>query len=161
MRKFVMVQKMLISATIALCGASIVATSAKTEYNQGPMRKGARCFTNSGGGWSREGFGYWDQCPASLPSPSTRPVPAPQAAAMGGESQWCRLFKEGERGGGDCVFYTFEQCAASTERLNGGGCYENPYYHGSSIPAVTRGVRAEVAHHHVPPHKPRPDSAYR
>jgi len=167
MRKFVMVQNTLIAAIVALCGAGAVATSAMAEFNQGPVRNGSRCFVDSSGGWSREGFGYWDQCPASLSSPSTPPIPAPQAAGTGseaqtgGEAQWCRLFKEGGRGGGECAFYTFEQCAASTERLNGGGCYQNPFYRSSSNPAVTQGMRAEVAHHHLPLHKPRPDSAYR
>jgi len=159
-RKLVIVQKMLIAVFVALCGSSVVATGAKAEFNQGPVQNGSRCFINSGGGWSREGFGYWDRCPASVPESSTRSIPAPQAAATGGEAQWCRLFKEGERGGGECAFYTFEQCAASTERLNGGGCYENPFYRGSLNPAVTGGMRAEVARHHVP-HRPRPGSAYR
>jgi hypothetical protein len=55
------------------------------------------------------------------------------------ESQWCRLVRDGDRGGSECIFYTFAQCAASSERLNGGGCYENPGYRGRLTPATIRG----------------------
>jgi len=62
-----------------------------------------------------------------------------QASALGGDAQWCRIGRD--VGGRGCDFYTFEQCAASTERLNGGGCYENPYYRGAPAPAGVRGER--------------------
>jgi len=77
----------------------------------------------------------------------------PQQASS--EAQWCRAGREA--GGKECIYYTFEQCAASTERLNGGGCIENPNYHGT--PAAIRGVRA--IQHHAPRHKPRHDDASR
>jgi hypothetical protein len=70
----------------------------------------------------------------------------PPAGAMGGEAQWCRLERDGARGG-ECIFYTFAQCAASTERLNGGGCYENPNYRGGATPAAVRGVRRHKPRH--------------
>ena len=72
---------------------------------------------------------------------------APPAAALGGEAQWCRLERHGGKGS-ECAFYTFAQCAASTERLNGGGCYENPFYHGSPAPAAVRGVRRHRSRYH-------------
>jgi hypothetical protein len=72
----------------------------------------------------------------------------PPAQALGGEAQWCRLERDAARGG-ECIFYTYAQCAASTERLNGGGCYQNPFYRGGAAPAAIRGVRR---------HKPRHDA---
>jgi hypothetical protein len=83
----------------------------------------------------------------------------PAAEAMEGDAQWCRAQRS--EGGRECIYYTFEQCAASTERLNGGGCVENPNYRGGSTPAATRGVRPRLAHHRVPRHRPRHDDAYR
>jgi hypothetical protein len=77
----------------------------------------------------------------------------PQAEAMGGEAQWCRLVRDGERGGGECIFYSFAQCAMSSERLNGGGCYENPYHRGGSTPAAGRGTEGKVSYHQVLRHK--------
>jgi hypothetical protein len=79
---------------------------------------------------------------------------APQQASS--EAQWCRTGRA--EGGHQCMYYTFEQCAAATERLNGGGCIENPNYHGSSTPAAIRGVRA-IQHH--APRQRRHDDANR
>jgi hypothetical protein len=67
----------------------------------------------------------------------------PRAEAMGGEAQWCRVGRD--VGGRDCSFYTFAQCAASTERLDGGGCYQNPNYRGNVAPAA-RGIPAPKPH---------------
>jgi hypothetical protein len=66
-------------------------------------------------------------------------VPA-QAASASGNGSWCRIARD--VGGRDCSFYTFAQCAASTERLDGGGCYENPFPRGTS--AAVRGERSRV-----------------
>jgi hypothetical protein len=79
-------------------------------------------------------------------------IDPPQAAALGGEAQWCRIAR-GDAGR-ECMFYTFEQCAMATERLNGGGCYENPNYH-DLAPAGVRGGRAKVRQ--GPQQKPRRD----
>jgi hypothetical protein len=57
------------------------------------------------------------------------------------EAQWCRINRDA--GGKECIFYTFDQCAMSTERLNGGNCVENPSFHGSSTPVAGRPVRAK------------------
>jgi hypothetical protein len=84
-------------------------------------------------------------------------IDPPQAAALGGEAQWCRIARAGE--GRECMFYTFEQCAASTERLNGGGCYENPWYRGGPTPAGVRADRAKVRQ--GPQHKPHRNDANR
>jgi hypothetical protein len=75
----------------------------------------------------------------------------PWTEAMGSEAAWCRAGREA--GGKECIYYTFEQCAASTERLNGGGCIENPNYHGT--PAAVRGERP--IRHQALRHKPRHD----
>jgi len=77
----------------------------------------------------------------------------PRAEAMGGEAPWCRLVRDGERGGGECIFYSFSQCAMSSERLNGGGCYENPDHRGGSTPAAGRGTEGKVSYRQVPRHK--------
>jgi hypothetical protein len=61
--------------------------------------------------------------------------------ARSDEPSWCRIARA--EGGRECIFYTFAQCAASTERLGGGGCYENPSYHGSSTPGAVRHERAK------------------
>jgi hypothetical protein len=72
----------------------------------------------------------------------------PQArAAIGGEAEWCRIARA--EGGRECIFHTLAQCAMSTERLNGGGCIENPYFRGSAAPATAGGVPAGLAHHPV------------
>jgi len=71
----------------------------------------------------------------------------PGAEAMGGEAEWCRLLRDGDRGGSECLFHTLAQCAASTERLNGGGCYQNPNYRGSSMPVAVRAVHRHKPHH--------------
>jgi len=84
-------------------------------------------------------------------------IDPPQAVALGGDAQWCRVGRD--VGGRGCDFYTFEQCAASTERLNGGGCYENPWYRGGPTPAGVRADRAKV--HQGMQHKPRRDGANR
>jgi hypothetical protein len=73
-------------------------------------------------------------------------LPIPDAMA---ESEWCRLARA--EGGRECTFHTFEQCAASTERLNGGGCVENPYFHGpipprGGVQAVPANVRSPSRH---------------
>ena len=81
-------------------------------------------------------------------------IDPPQAAALGGEAQWCRIARGGE--GRECMFYTLEQCAASTERLNGGGCYENPNYNGVPPPAGIRAERSKARQ--APPYKPRRDN---
>jgi hypothetical protein len=72
-------------------------------------------------------------------------IDTPQASALGNEAQWCRIARDA--GGRDCSFYTFAQCAASTERLNGGGCYENPNYRGNSSYAATLPARAKEPRH--------------
>jgi hypothetical protein len=79
---------------------------------------------------------------------STVLVAPPQAVAFGRAGQWCRLARASERGG-ECTFHTFEQCAASTERLNGVGCYQNPFYRGSWPPAADRAVRHQMPRHNV------------
>lgn len=60
------------------------------------------------------------------------------AEALGGQAAWCRIARD--TAGRDCSFYTFEQCAASTERLNGGGCYQNPHAQDNATPAADRTV---------------------
>jgi len=70
-------------------------------------------------------------------------IDPPQASALGNEAQWCRIARDA--GGRDCSFYTFAQCAASTERLDGGGCYENPNYRGNSSFAATPARAKEPA----------------
>jgi hypothetical protein len=57
----------------------------------------------------------------------------PQSALA--EAQWCRVGREA--GGSQCMYYTFDQCAAATERLNGGGCVENPRWQ----PVATRSIK--------------------
>jgi uncharacterized protein DUF3551 len=59
-------------------------------------------------------------------------------ASQAQAGSWCRLAREA--GGMECSFNSFSQCAASTERLNGGGCVENPRYHGGSTSADARHV---------------------
>lgn len=72
-------------------------------------------------------------------------------AAIADEHEWCRLARA--EGGRDCSFRTFAQCAASTERLNGGGCVQNPGYSGA--PAVTTGTeRSRVRQYYPSPGDP-------
>jgi hypothetical protein len=71
-------------------------------------------------------------------------------------AEWCRLARA--EGGRECIFHTFEQCAASTERLNGGGCVPNTFGD-SAPPAGIRGVRA--IRHQVPRHRPHHHDADR
>ncbi len=63
------------------------------------------------------------------------------------EFEWCRLARA--EGGRECIFHTFEQCAMSTERLNGGGCVENPAFRGGALPAQ----RARTIHQRHKPHQ--------
>jgi hypothetical protein len=46
-------------------GSSVVmaATSAKAEYNYGPLKKGTQCYKMSANGWNNQGYGYWASCP--------------------------------------------------------------------------------------------------
>jgi len=83
----------------------------------------------------------------------------PRAEALGYDAEWCRVGRD--VGGNECIFHTFEQCAASTERLNGGNCTPNPYFRGGSTPAAVRGARAKAGHDRVPQHKPRRNDANR
>ncbi len=71
------------------------------------------------------------------------------------EFEWCRLAR-GE-GGRECNYHTFAQCAMMTERLNGGGCVENPF--GPSRPPLE--ARGAAVHHHVAGRKSRHDDANR
>jgi hypothetical protein len=80
-------------------------------------------------------------------------IDLPQADALGGRAAWCRIGRD--VGGRDCSFYTFEQCAMATERLNGGGCYENPNAADPS-PGAVRPERAKATRH-----KARPNDASR
>ena len=59
------------------------------------------------------------------------------------DAAWCRTGREA--GGIECIYYTFEQCAASTERLNGGGCIENPRFHGRAAAAPPGAGRSPKA----------------
>ena len=80
-------------------------------------------------------------------------VVLPETGAMA-ESEWCRLARA--EGGRECIFHTFEQCAASTERLNGGGCVENPYFRGPipprggalAVPAYVHPASQHKRHRH-------------
>lgn len=76
-------------------------------------------------------------------------IATPQARAEGGYGEWCRVGRD--VGGRDCSFHTFAQCAASTERLNGGGCYANGNARSNAAPAAVR----------APRRKPRTESSYR
>jgi len=78
-------------------------------------------------------------------------IAPPRAVA---DTEWCRYGRD--VGGAECIFHTFEQCAASTERLNGGNCIRNPGFHGATTAsAAVRKVRAK-GHH-----KPHQDDYYR
>ena len=69
---------------------------------------------------------------------------APLMVTMQAEGgSWCRIARDA--GGRDCSFNSFAQCAASTERLNGGGCIENPNYRGGS---TREAIREERTIHH-------------
>ena len=80
----------------------------------------------------------------------------PRAHAMGGEAEWCRIARD--LGGRDCSFHTLAQCAMSTERLNGGGCIENPGFRGAVASAAVPGARTIVIRRH---HKTHHDVANR
>jgi hypothetical protein len=50
------------AAATMLFGANMVATTAKAEFNYGPVKNGNLCFTKATG-WSRTGYGSWGACP--------------------------------------------------------------------------------------------------
>ncbi len=77
---------------------------------------------------------------------------SPRTGAIADDHEWCRLARA--EGGRDCSFRTFAQCAASTERLNGGGCVQNPSYTGGA-PAMTPGTeRSRVRQYYLSPGSP-------
>ena len=67
-----------------------------------------------------------------------------EAAALGNERPWCRIARDG--GTRDCSFHSFAQCAASTERLDGGGCYETGNARGNSAYGGVAPARAKSTH---------------
>jgi Protein of unknown function (DUF3551) len=72
-----------------------------------------------------------------------------QQSTAAAAAAWCRVNRDA--GGNECIFYTFEQCAASTERLNGGNCIPNPFEPGVTTPASVTGARS--TQHKVSRHK--------
>jgi Protein of unknown function (DUF3551) len=68
------------------------------------------------------------------------------------EYPWCVI---GERRSMECVFSTREQCVADSSRGFGGGCLQNPFYHGARAALAGPEVRVRPdhvrhkSHHHA------------
>jgi len=82
-------------------------------------------------------------------------IPSLRALADEGERPWCVV---GDRRSMECVYWTRAQCAGDTSRLFGGGCFQNPFYHGPPEVPAGRAVRVRVdhvrhkSHHHTADH---------
>ena len=65
-------QRLIMTAAAAamLSGAVVAATSAKAEYNYGPMKNGTQCYKMSANGWNNQGFGFWNACPNEATAPA-------------------------------------------------------------------------------------------
>jgi hypothetical protein len=59
-------QRLIMTAAAAalLSGAVMATTSAKAEYNYGPLKNGTQCYKMSANGWNNQGYGYWASCPS-------------------------------------------------------------------------------------------------
>ena len=68
-------QRLIMTAAAAamLSGVVMAATSAKAEYNYGPLKNGTQCYKMSANGWNNQGYGYWASCPGPAAAPAANP----------------------------------------------------------------------------------------
>ena len=61
------------AAAAMLFGGVLAGTTAKAEYNYGPMKNGTQCYKASKS-WGEMGFGAWGACPnaAATAAPAAR-----------------------------------------------------------------------------------------
>jgi hypothetical protein len=77
-------QRFITTAVVAAMpsGATMAPTSARAEYNFGPMKTGTQCYKMAANGWNNQGFGFWNSCPAPAAAPAATSGPSAPPATQ-------------------------------------------------------------------------------